>query len=107
MKKDISENRRYLINRLGYIRNRANMSGRELSIQLNKSIAYIAKFDNGDFEMPSEILLNAIQLCGSTPEEFFSRNIGKYGEMKELIDMYETLSPDSKQTILDLMKKLK
>ena len=45
-----------------------------LSLILDKSIAYIAKFDNGDFEMPSETLLKAIELCGSTPEEFFFRN---------------------------------
>ncbi len=107
MRKDINEKRKFLIDRLGYIRNRANLSGRELSLRLDKSIAYIAKFDNGDFEIPSETLLNAIEICGSTKEEFFFRNIGNYKEIKEFIDMFEKLSPESKQTLKDLMKNMK
>lgn len=107
MKKDISKTRKELILRLGYIRNRANLSGRELSGRIDKSVAYIAKFDNGDFEMPSEKLLEAIEVCGSTPEEFFFRNIHQYQEVKELIDMFEKLSPEGRQTIKDLMKNMK
>lgn len=107
MRKDITANRKDLINRLGYIRSRANLSARELSAQLDKSIAYIAKYDNGDFEMPSEKLLEAIEICGSTPEEFFFRDISEYAEIKEFVDMFEKLSPESKQTIKDLMKNMK
>ena len=107
MKKDITPNRRFLIDRLGYIRNRANLSARELSQRLGFSIAYIAKFDNGDFNMPSEVLLEAIETCGSTPEEFFHTDITKYPEHKELIEKYDKLSDESKLTIKDLMNKLK
>lgn len=107
MKNNISENRQFLINRLGYIRNRAKLSARELSQRMGNSIAYIAKFDNGDFNIPSEALLDAIAICESTPEEFFSRNINEYKETKELLDMYEKLSPESKTTIKELMKNMK
>lgn len=107
MKKDITPNRQYLINRLGYVRNRAKLSARELSQRLGFSIAYIAKFDNGDFNIPSEVLLEAIEICRSTPEEFFHRDIVKYAEHKDLIDNYEKLSEESKNTIKDLIKKLK
>ena len=107
MKKGITPQRQYLINRLGYIRNRANLSARELSQRLGFSIAYIAKFENGDFNIPSEVLLEAIETCNSTPEEFFHGDISKYNEHKDLLEMYDALSKESKQTILDLMKKLK
>ena len=107
MRKDINEKRKFLINRLGYIRNRAKMSAWELSALLDKSIAYIAKFDNGDFEMPSEVLLNAIEICGSTPEEFFFRNLSDYSEIKEIIDLYQNLSNESKQSIKTLIKNMK
>ncbi len=107
MKKGTSETRRELILRLGYLRDRAKLSARMLSAQLDKSVAYIAKYENGDFDMPSESLLEAIEICGSTPEEFFFRNIHEYVEVKEVIDMYERLSAESKQTIKDLMKNMK
>lgn len=107
MKKNITPQRQFLINRLGYIRNRAKLSARELSQRLGFSIAYIAKFDNGDFNIPSEVLLEAIDICESTPEEFFHSDISKYKEHKDLLENYESLSNESKQTILDLIKKLK
>ena len=107
MKNNISEERRFLINRLGYIRNRANLSARELSQRLGNSIAYIAKFENGDFNMPSETLLNAIYICGSTPQEFFSNDIENFSETNEVYNLYEKLSQQSKATIKDLLKNLK
>ena len=107
MKNNINENRKFLIDRLGYFRSKAKLSARELSQRLGFSIAYIAKFENGDFNMPSEVLLNAIEICGSTPEEFFFKDLNSYAEEKGILDLYKNLSVDSKQTILDLMKKLK
>ena len=107
MKKDVNSYRKFLINRLGFFRNRANLSARELSLRLGCSIAYIAKFENGDFNMPSEVLLDAIEICGSTPEEFFSEDINNYLEHKELIKMYNSLSNEDKKTIKDLISKLK
>lgn len=107
MKKNVAPYRKYLINRLGYFRNRANLSARELSQRLGFSIAYIAKFDNGDFNIPSEVLLEAIEVCNSTPEEFFYNDIAKYNEHKHLLENYDALSNENKQTILELINKLK
>lgn len=107
MKKNITSKRQFLIDRLGYLRNRANLSARELSQRIDKSIAYMAKFDNGDFSIPTEILLDAIETCESTPEEFFWEDIAKYKEQKELITTFEKLSDESKETIRNLMKNMK
>lgn len=107
MKKNITEDRQFLINRLGFIRNRAGLSARELSQRLGYSIAYIAKFENGDFSIPAEVLLNAIEICGSTPAEFFAEDISKYKATSEITDAYERLSAESKDTIKNLIDKLK
>jgi len=107
MKNNITQRRQFLINRLGYIRNRAKLSARELSQRLGFSIAYIAKFENGDFNIPSEVLLDAIEICGSTPQEFFCEDISKYEEQKDLLKNYEKLTQEGKDTIKDLMSKLK
>lgn len=107
MKKSITSNRQFLIDRLGYLRTRAGLSARELSQRLDKSIAYMAKFEKGDFSIPTEILLDAIDICGSTAEEFFWEDIAKYKEQKELLSMYDKLSSESKQTIKDLIKKMR
>lgn len=107
MKKDITSKRQFLIDRLGYLRARANLSARELSQRIDKSIAYMAKFDNGDFSIPTEVLLEAIETCESTPEEFFWEDIAKDKEQKELITTFEKLSNESKETIKNLMRNMK
>lgn len=107
MNKKVTSKRKFLIDRLGYLRSRANLSARELSQRIGKSIAYIAKFDNGDFSIPAEVLLDAIETCDSTPEEFFWENITKFKEQKELITTFENLSAESKETIKNLMKNMK
>lgn len=107
MKKNITSKRQFLIDRLGYLRTRANLSARELSLRLDKSIAYIAKFDNGDFNIPAEMLLEAIEICESTPEEFFWEDIAKYKEQKELLIAFDKLSDESKATIKNLIKNMK
>lgn len=96
-----------MIERLGYFRNRANLSARELSQRLGFSIAYIAKFENVDFDMPSEVLLDAIEICASTPEEFFAVDLVNYQDNYQLIGSYQKLSSESKQTLNNLMKNLK
>lgn len=105
--KNITSNRKFLIERLGYLRNRANLSARELSQRIDRSIAYMAKFENGDFNIPTEVLLDAIETCGSTPEEFFWDDIAKYKEQKEFLSNFEKLSDESKETIKNLMKNMK
>ena len=78
-----------------------------MSGQIGKSKAYIAKFDNCYLAMPSEILLNAIQVCGSIPEKFYFEDVANYKEAKELFELYKILSSENKARVIDLMKDLK
>ncbi len=105
--KNIKQNRQFLINRLGQLRNRAGLSARELSGQMGKSDAYIAKFENGDFSIPVEVLFDAVEICNSSMEEFFWSDIEKYSEQKQLLSIYESLSDESKKVLWNLIKNLK
>ena len=107
MNKNVTPIRKFLIDRLGMMRARAGLSARELSGRVGKCSTYIAKFDNGDLAMPSEVLLDAIQVCGSTPEEFFFEDVVNYKDAKELFELYKTLSGENKARVIDLMKNLK
>ena len=107
MDNKISNYRRFLIDRLGYLRTRAKFSGRELSLRLDKTPTYIGKFERGVFSIPAEVLLEAIEICNSTPEEFFSPNIDKFKEHQELLAKYDKLSPQSKQNLLNIIDSLK
>ena len=103
----MNKDRKFLVERLGIVRTRAKLSSRELSLQIGKSPAYIAKFENGDFSIPCEVLFDAIRACGSDVCEFFSHDITKYNEESKLLENWQKLSAENKETILNLMKNLK
>ena len=107
MKKDVTPNQKFLIDRLGMMRTRAGLSARELSGRIDRSKAYISKFEGGELTLPSEVLLDAIETWGSTPEEFFFEDIANYKEAKEVFELYKKLTPENKARVIDLMKNLK
>ena len=107
MKQNISKNRQFLIDRLGVLRTRQKFSARELSLRLGFSVNYINRFESGNFSIPAEVLLEAIEICNSTPEEFFSPDIDKFKEHQELLAKYDKLSPQSKQNLLNIIDSLK
>ncbi len=99
--------RKFLIERLSYYRNNKGLSGRELSEGIDKNHSYISKFENGQFEMPSEKLLEAIEYCGCSFEEFFYSDYINYKIDKELLTQIKHLNFDERKTLLDFISKIK
>lgn len=56
MNNKLSENRKFLINRLGYFRVRAKLSARDLSLRMGKSPGYITKFEAGGINLPADVI---------------------------------------------------
>ena len=96
-----------IVLRIGYIRTRANLSARALSLAIGKNASYIHLLESAKntFEPSLSVLLDIITVCGSTPEEFFSENIGQYKQDKEVLNFLKTLSPYQKEAIMNLYKK--
>ena len=96
-----------IVNRVGIIRNRANLSARALSLAIGKNASYIHLLESSKttFEPSLSVLLEIIEACGSTPAEFFSQNIQDYKLDKEVLDFLKTLSLHQKEAIMNLYKK--
>jgi len=91
-----------IIYRVGYIRNRANLSARALSVKLGKSEAYINRMEQEGFYPSLQVLLEIIEACESTAEEFFYRDITKYQTDKEAIKFLASLNEKQKTAIRNL-----
>ena len=57
-----------LIQRIGYFRNKANLSARELSLRIGKHEGYINKLESKDFNLPTTMLLEIIETLEITPK---------------------------------------
>lgn len=96
-----------VLNRMGYFMNKANLSARQTSLRLGFSEQFMKRIFNKSVELKVSTLLDFLDLVEITPQDFFylGKNFNK--EDKNMLDMFNSLSADSKQTIIDLMKKLK
>ena len=96
-----------IVNRIGIIRTRANLSARALSLAIGKNASYIHLLENSrtTFEPSLSVLLEIIEVCDSTPEEFFSTDIYQYKQDKQVLEFLKTLSPYQKEAIMNLYKK--
>ena len=96
-----------IIFRVGYFRNKANLSARETSLRLGYSEQFMKRIENKSVELKVRTLLDFFDIVDITPQDFFYMGEQYNKEDKNVLDLYNRLSADSKQTILDLMKKLK
>lgn len=91
-----------IIQRIGYIRTRAKMTQKALSNAIGMNPSYINRLESTQNFLPSlEVLLNIIEICGSTPEEFFYHDIAAYESDKMLAEKISSLPSDVKDFILN------
>lgn len=96
-----------IIHRVGYFRTKANLSARETSLRLGYSEQFMKRIENKSVELKVRTLLDFFDIVDITPQDFFYMGEHYNKEDKNVLDLYNNLSLESKQTILDLMKKLK
>ena len=91
-----------IINRIGYLRVRAKLTQKALSLAIEMNPNYINRLESKKDFLPSlEVLLKIIDVCGSTPEEFFSVDISKYEQDNQLTKKIKSLPQDVKEFILN------
>lgn len=96
-----------VVKRVGYFRNRAKISARELSLRIGKHSSFITKMEHGEFGITMPVLFDIFEALDITCEEFFSDNFVTYRKDKEISTTISKLSDDNKAKVLDFMKNLK
>ena len=96
-----------VLNRMGFFMNKANLSARQTSLRLGFSEQFMKRIFNKSVELKVSTLLDFLELLDITPQDFFYLGKDYNKDDKNILDMFNSLSSDSKQTIIDLMKKLK
>lgn len=91
--------------RVGYVRNSANLSARELSLRMGMSPQYIAQIESGRIVLTVKKLLQILEICNFSIERFFSPNIESYENDKELQALITSLPENKKKNIIEFIKK--
>ena len=96
-----------LIERIGYIRIRANLSARKLSLMIGKNAGYIHMLEqNKNFAPTFETLTAILEAWNTTTEEFFYYDIEEYKKDSQIIELLKKVKDEEKKTaILTLLNK--
>ena len=94
-----------IIERIGYFRTKAKLSQKALSIDIDMNVGYINRLEcKKDFLPRLEVLLETIEVCGVTAEEFFYGDIENYKQDKEILEKLKSLPRDKREALLNLLK---
>ena len=96
-----------VINRIGYFRTKANLSLRETSARLGYNPQFMKTIENKSIKLKVKTLLDFCDIVDITPQDFFYLGEHYNKEDKNVLELFNALSADNKQTIIELMKKLK
>ncbi|MBE5730413.1 MAG: helix-turn-helix transcriptional regulator [Clostridiales bacterium] len=94
-----------ILSRLGYVRNKANLSAREVSLRMGMSPQYVAQLESGRIVLTVEKLLQILEICDFSIERFFSPDIADYNIDNELKSLIESLPTDKKKNLIEFMKR--
>lgn len=94
-----------ILDRIGYFRNLRKMSAYKLGKSLGHAKTYFYRIESGEIQLTIDMLLEVLDILQVTTAEFFCPMFKK--EDQDLLNLINNLSVDNKQTILDLIKKLK
>ena len=96
-----------IITRMGYFRNKANLSARETSLRLGYSEQFIKRIENKSVELKVSTLLEFLDIVDITPQEFFYLGTSYNKDDKNILELFNALSADNKQIVIDLLRRLK
>lgn len=94
-----------VLSRIGYVRNKANLSAREVSLRMGMSPQYVAQLESGRIVLTVEKLLKILEICEFPIERFFASDIEDYDVDNELKYLIESLPLDKKKNIIEFIKK--
>ena len=93
-----------ILSRVGYVRNQANLSAREVSLRMGMSPQYAAQLESGRIVLTVEKLLQILEICEFPIDRFFSSNIADYNTDKELESLIQGLNTNKKQNLIEFIK---
>lgn len=96
-----------IIERIEFFQNEKHKNSRQLSLELGKHEGYISKLRSRDVDLPLSVLLEILHCLQVPMDKFFAKNFKNYATDDELYSLINSLSAETKQEMISLIKKMK
>lgn len=93
-----------IIARLGYYRNKRNLSAREVSLRMGKSESWYYRIESGEIDLKLSTIIELAELLEINLSQLFYYDIEKYEEDKELLLLIQNMSKQEKDALCNFIK---
>lgn len=93
-----------ILNRIGFFRNKKNMSAYELGMRLGHTKNYFYRIESGEIQLTVELLLQALEILGVSTFEFFYPNLDSFTSDIEDLELIKSLNLEERKSIITLLK---
>lgn len=93
-----------VLSRIGYVRNKANLSAREVSLRLGMNDQYVSQVESGKGTLSVPKLLEILEICDFPVDRFFANDIENYEQDNELYKLILSLPADKRKDLIDFLK---
>ena len=102
--KDLPNEYKNILYKIGYYRNKKNMSAYALSLALGKEQSYMYRVEKGDIMISLQIFLDILTILDVSTFEFFCRDVYKDVENIKLLKSLNEKETEAVLTLLKLRK---
>ena len=93
-----------VLSRVGYVRNKANLSAREVSLRLGMNDQYVSQVESGKGTLSVTKLLEILEICDFPVDRFFAKDIENYEQDNELYKLILSLPADKRKDLINFLK---
>lgn len=94
-----------ILKRISYFKNKNNISAYQIGTKLGHSKNYFYRIESGEIQLTLESFLEILEILKVTTSEFFCPTYKN--DDKALFNMIKNLSNESKQSIIEIIKRIK
>lgn len=89
--------------RLGYFRNKRNLSSREVSLRMGYSESWYYRVEAGQIDINMSTFLKLCELFEITPNDVFYYDLNKLDEDKRINELIPKMSINEKESLCNLI----
>lgn len=102
--KNINLSKNEILARIGYFRNKKNISAYKLGLELGHSKTYFYRVESGEIALTIDTFLEILDILQITTTEFFCPDVAQLDEYKEFFDLLNSFSKEEQKSILTFLK---
>ena len=95
---------RDVTDRIAYFREQKKLSAKELSLRVGKAEDYISKLESRNFNLPTFVLLDILNVLEVDYYEFFAKDYKNYKVNERILKAIENLNGRQRLLVLELLE---